>query len=168
MASIQDAKILERISQSLWLCKEKHKKPEIFLAHGVDIYYRAIKWMRITGICTIVLMSTGFLIYCLSMYFIIGEAGRMQDISIELIFLVLTSIATIVSVIIGYNLYRLSMTPAATLACLILLLFLEIVFASKMVVFFAVLDTIMAIIKWSTYRSWFYDLPKLGRITKNK
>lgn len=162
MATVQECETIELIKTKKQKAKEDGKDLSYSLCGGKDYFRKAINSVQLSGFFTmfmsILLAIFGVAVKAIqyiqaSPYYTIN-LGIMIGEFIGIILL------AIVPIVLGAKVMKLEATPTFVLVSLIITLIFNIFFTVGVLPLVALILNIIALVRWSTYKAWFYSLKK--------
>lgn len=155
MATKKDIDTIKIISAVIIRSRVKRLDVAIELSGGENYYARAINSVKRVGLWAMILFPIASFVSTIMMmptYFDLG----LHDQIWALIFT--ASVVAIIPTILGYKLWTLCTTPTFTLVSLIIIAILSLLFIYGVLPVILFAFSIIALIRWSTYRDWFYNI----------
>lgn len=162
MATMQECETIELIKSKKQKAREGNEDVSYALCGGKDYFRKAIQSVSNSGQFTLIvslcLLAIGIVVKALqyislSEYYTINY-GYMIGEFVGII------IVTAIPAIIGAKIMKLDSTPNFMLGLLIVTLIFNIFFTVGVLPLVALIMNIVALTRWSTYRSWFYSIKK--------
>ena len=162
MATIKELETIEFIKKQKQKAKESGKDVAYVLSDGKEYFRKAINSVstsaQITLILSIALAIIGIVVKALdyisiSRYYTINYGIMIGEfIGILLI--------TAIPALLSAKLMKLDSTPRFVLGLLILTLVFNLLFCAGIIPIVALIFNILALVSWSTYKTWFYSLKR--------
>lgn len=160
MATQQDFEILGAIRQSYNEAKNNHQSIPQELSGGIAGYHKAIDSVRAAGQWSAImsiLASVLFIAVSAMQASVLDETLSSDFWSAVGGTLLLFAIIIAVCCTLGSKLYTLKATPTFTLVSLIILLITNLFLLVGLLPLISAILCIIALARWSTFKSWFYD-----------
>lgn len=161
MATANEVETLELIKKLKTKAKSKGANLANYLSSGKEKYRKAINSMISVGSLATVVSSLILLksIVELTLFFVENWGMPIADYG-ALIFSVCEIVVFIITIALGINLASLKTTPTFALASLIIILIVNGLLAIGIFPIITVVIAIIGLVRWSTFKSWFYELDR--------
>lgn len=162
MATIKELETIEFIKKRKEEAKENGEDIPSSLSNGKEYFRKAISAMSSSGVVTLV---TSICVAVLSFAVKILEyVSKSQYYTINYGFMIGEFIGilivTVIPMIIGIKLLKVDSTPRFVLGLLIASLVFNLIFCAGIIPLISLVFNIIALVSWSTYKTWFYSLKK--------
>ena len=156
MATQLDIEIIDEISSAIAEAKTKKHDVSIELSGGVKRYRKAIGIMRLTGGIALFAYPLGGILFILQNTISCGEFCLFDPLGV----IVIGITAAVIPSIFAYKIFSLKITPTFMLVSLIILAILGIFifFFWGLFPLLVLIFSIISMIRWSTYKNWFYSI----------
>ena len=160
MATMQECETIEVIQKIKKQAKAENQDAATLLSGGKVYFGKAISSIWLSGLFTLVtsicLAVTGIAISVLE--YVRAMQNQPMGYNILIWEIVGALILTIIPIILGIKIMRLNSTPKLILIMLIITLIFNLVFSMGVLPLLALILNIIALVRWSTYKSWFYNI----------
>lgn len=157
MATIQDLNIIKVIHEVEHEAKEKRLNVVAELSGGEEGFRKALSSIKSAGVVTFVALIIGFAVTAATNIAVCGN-GPDNACSYAATGILGILALIIVPIILSFKIQTLTATPTFTLVSLILMLLANLLLSVGIIPLVALVFTVIALVRWSTYRNWFYSI----------